>query len=125
MLWNRQYRVKFPDLNLEFANTLRITFDITKDLSKETNKGKLVIYNLSDDTRKKIEVPDTKVEIYAGYKDNGGPVRLFVGSVISSSTKDDGKDAATELSLSDGQKAIRDTAFSLSFGPGTPGNTII
>ena len=75
MLWNRQYRVKFPDLNLEFANTLRITFDITKDLSKETNKGKLVIYNLSDDTRKKIEVPDTKVEIYAGYKDNGGPVR--------------------------------------------------
>ena len=91
MLWNRQYRVKFPDLNLEFANTLRISFDVTKDLSKETNKGKLVIYNLSDDTRKKIEVPDTKVEIYAGYKDNGGPVRLFVGSVISSSTKDDGR----------------------------------
>lgn len=125
MLWNRQYRVKFPDLNLEFANTLRISFDITKDLSKETNKGKLVLYNLSDATRQKIEVPDTKVEIYAGYKDNGGPVRLFVGSVISSSTKDDGKDVATELSLSDGQKAIRDTAFSLSFGPNTPGNTIV
>ena len=125
MLWNRQYRVKFPDLNLEFANTLRISFDVTKDLSKETNKGKLTIYNLSEATRQKIEVPDTKVEIYAGYKDNGGPVKLFVGSVISSSTKDNGKDASTELQLSDGQTAIRDTAFSLSFAPGTPGNTII
>lgn len=125
MLWNRQYRLKFPDIGLEFANTLRVAFDITKDLSKQTNKGKIVIWNLSDDTRKKIVVPDTKVEFYAGYKDNGGAVRLFVGSVISAQTKDDGKDVTTELSLSDGQTAIRDTAFSLSFAPGTPGNTII
>ena len=125
MLWNRQYRVKFPDIGLEFANTLRISFDITKDLSKNTNKGKVTIWNLSDETRHKINVPDTKVEIYAGYKDNGGAVRLFVGSVISAQTKDDGKDVTTELTLSDGQTAIRDTAFSLSFAPGTPGNTII
>ena len=48
MLWNRQYRVKFPDIGLEFANTLRISFDITKDLSKNTNKGKVTIWNLSD-----------------------------------------------------------------------------
>lgn len=125
MLWNRQYRVKFPGIGLEFANTLRISFDITKDLSKNTNKGKLTIWNLSDETRHKINVPDTKVEIYAGYKDNGGAVRIFVGSVISAQTKDDGKDVTTELTLSDGQMAIRDTAFSLSFAPGTPGNTII
>lgn len=125
MLWNRQYRVKFPDIGLEFANTLRISFDITKDLSKNTNKGKLTIWNLSDETRHKINVPDTKVEIYAGYKDNGGAVRLFVGSIISAQTKDDGKDVTTELTLSDGQTAIRDTAFSLSFAPGTPGNTIV
>lgn len=125
MLWNRQYRLKFPDLGLEFANTLRVSFDITKDLSKQTNKGKITIWNLSDETRHKIVVPDTKVEFYAGYKDNGGAVRMFVGSVIHGITKDDGKDAQTELDLSDGQTAIRDTAFSLSFGPGTPGNTVI
>lgn len=125
MLWNRQYRLKFPDIGLEFANTLRISFDITKDLSKQTNKGRITIWNLSDETRKKIVVPDTKVEFYAGYKDNGGAVRMFVGSVIHGVTKDDGKDEQTELILSDGQTSIRDTAFSLSFGPGTPGNTII
>lgn len=125
MLWNRQYRVKFTGLGLEFANTLRISFDLTRDLSKQTNKGKLTIWNLSDETRHKINVPDTKVEIYAGYKDNGGAIRMFVGTVISAETKDDGKDVTTELTLSDGQTAIRDTAFSLSFAPGTPGNTII
>ena len=46
MLWNRQYRLKFPDIGLEVANTLRVAFDITKELSKQTNKGKIVIWNL-------------------------------------------------------------------------------
>lgn len=124
-LWNRQYRVKFPDLKLEYANTLRMSFEVDKDLTKETNKSKLTLYNLSDATRKQIEAADTKVEIYAGYKDNTGPVRLFVGTVISGKTTDDGKDVSTELTLSDGQVPLRDTAFSLSFAPGTAGNTIL
>lgn len=124
-LWNRQYRVKFPELNLEYANTLRINFEVDKDLTKETNKSKLTLCNLSETSRKNIEVADRQVEIYAGYKDNTGPVRIFVGTVVSSKTTDDGKDVSTELTLSDGQVAIRDTIFSLSFAPGTPGNAIL
>ncbi len=124
-LWNRQYRVKFPELKIEYANTLRITFDVEKDLTKETNKSKLTLYNLSETSRKNIEVADRQVEIYAGYKDNAGPVRIFVGTVISSKTTDDGKDVSTELTLSDGQVPLRDTFFSLSFAPGVAGNTIL
>lgn len=124
-LWKRQYRVKFPELKLEYANTLRISFDVTKDITKETNKSKLTLFNLSDESRQKIEIADRKVEIYAGYKDNGGAVRLFVGTVVSSSTKNDGTTTSTELSLSDGQGPIRDTAFTLSFAPGTPVDTVV
>lgn len=124
-LWKRQYRVRFPTLDLEFANTLRIMFDASKDLTEETNKSELKLYNLSYQTRSKIQVADMKVEIYAGYEKNGGPVRIFTGSVIEAQTKDEGKDTITELRLSDGSTSLRDSVFSLSYAPGTPGNRII
>ena len=64
--WKQVYRIVFPKLNITFENNLHIGFQIDKDTTKESNKAKLEIYNLSDATRKKIEVPDTEVEIYAG-----------------------------------------------------------
>lgn len=124
-LWHRQYKVIFPEINLEYANTLRVQFSVEKDLTKETNKSSLSLYNLSENSRNKIEVADRKVEIWAGYKDNTGPVRLFVGTVTQSETKENDKDVETKLTLSDGQVAIRDTAFSLSFAPGTSGNKVL
>nr|DAY57438.1 MAG TPA: tail protein [Caudoviricetes sp.] len=124
-LWHRQYKVVFPDIGIEYANTLRITFEVEKDLTKETNKSKLSIFNLAPGWQKKLEVADLKVEIWAGYKDNTGPVRIFTGTVISAQTKPNGNNVETELTLSDGQVAIRDTAFTLSFAPGTAGNTIL
>lgn len=102
MQWNRQYKIKFPEINREYANTLKIAFEVNKDSTKETNKSTLTIWNLSDESRNQIEVADRKVEIWAGYKDNSGPVRMFVGSVIEVETSDDGKDVTTKLTLSDG-----------------------
>ena len=64
--WKQVYKINFPKLNVTFENNLHIGFQIDKDTTKESNKAKLEIYNLSDATRKKIEVPDTEVEIYAG-----------------------------------------------------------
>lgn len=66
--WKQVYKINFPKLNITFENNLHIGFQIDKDTTKESNKAKLEIYNLSDATRKKIEVPDTEVEIYAGYE---------------------------------------------------------
>lgn len=124
-LWNRQYRLNFPEIKLEYANTLKIAFNVDKDLTRESNKCKVSIWNLSDESRKKIEKEDVKVELYAGYKDNSGPVRMFIGSVITSQSRDTGKDIITELTLSDGQVAIRDSIFSISFAPETDGRRII
>lgn len=125
MQWNRQYKIKFPEINREYANTLKIAFEVNKDSTKETNKSTLTIWNLSDESRNQIEVADRKVEIWAGYKDNSGPVRMFVGSVIEVETSADGKDVTTKLTLSDGQVAIRDSVVSVSFAPGVGGETVV
>lgn len=128
--WKREYRVVFPDINLEYNNLqncegLKVSFDISKDLTQDTNKCSLKIYNLTAESRKKIEVADLVVEVYAGYRDNGNPKKIFRGSVVSGVSESDGTDVVTELKLSDGQTAVRDSWFAISFPPGTSGNTIL
>ena len=123
--WKQVYRIVFPKLNITFENNLHIGFSVDKDTTKESNKAKLEIYNLSDATRKKIEVPDTEVEIYAGYEKAGGAILAFKGSVTYGFTRDAGTDCITTLDLADGTKAMRDSYCSLSYAPGTSAKTII
>ena len=123
--WKQVYRIVFPKLNITFENNLHIGFQIDKDTTKESNKAKLEIYNLSDATRKKIEVPDTEVEIYAGYEKAGGAILAFKGTVTYGFTRDAGTDCITTLDLADGTKAMRDSYCSLSYAPGTSAKTII
>ena len=123
--WKQVYRIVFPKLNITFENNLHIGFQIDKDTTMESNKAKLEIYNLSDATRKKIEVPDTEVEIYAGYEKAGGAILAFKGSVTYGFTRDAGTDCITTLDLADGTKAMRDSYCSLSYAPGTSAKTII
>lgn len=123
--WKQVYRIVFPKLNITFENNLHIGFQIDKDTTKESNKAKLEIYNLSDATRKKIEVPDTEVEIYAGYERAGGAILAFKGTVTYGFTRDAGTDCITTLDLADGTVALRDSYCSLSYAPGTSAKTII
>ena len=128
--WHREYRLVFPDINLEFNNLdnkegLHLAFDVQKDLTQETNKVKFTIWNLKDETRQKIEKQDLKVDLYAGYRDNDGACRIFSGSVIRTVTTDEGKDVKTEIQASDGQVAVRDSVFALSYTPGTAGGIIV
>ena len=123
--WKQVYKINFPKLNITFENNLHIGFQIDKDTTKESNKAKLEIYNLSDATRKKIEVPDTEVEIYAGYERAGGAILAFKGTVTYGFTRDAGTDCITTLDLADGTVALRDSYCSLSYAPGTSAKTII
>ena len=128
-LWKRIYSVRFPDLGFSFSNEesegLKVAFEITKDLTQETNKTVLKIWNLTNDTRAKIEKADTLLEIYAGYKENGGAVKIFRGTVILAQTTDEGKDVLTELRLADGEIALRDSVVSVSFEPNADAKKII
>lgn len=121
--WKQTYKVNFPKLNKSFENNLKIVFSIEKDTTKESNKSKLEIYNLSESSRKAIEVADNEVEIYAGYED--GAVLCFRGTVTYGYTKDSGTECITSLDLADGTVALRDSYCSLSYAPGTSAKTII
>lgn len=121
--WKQTYRINFPKLNKSFENNLKINFSIEKDTTKESNKSKLEIYNLSESSRKAIEVADNEVEIYAGYED--GAVLCFRGTVTYGYTKDSGTECITSLDLADGTVALRDSYCSLSYAPNTSAKTII
>lgn len=121
--WKQAYRINFPKLNKSFENNLKINFQIEKDTTKESNKAKLEIYNLSESSRKAIEVADNEVEIYAGYED--GAVLCFRGTVTYGYTKDSGTECITSLDLADGTVALRDSYCSLSYAPNTSAKTII
>lgn len=123
-LFKRVYKLRFPDLQLEF-DELRISFEIDKDLSQETNKSKIKLYNLSPQTRRQLETPDINCRLEVGYEQNEGLKLIFVGSVARVKNQDTGTDAITELTLADGQVAIRDSVFSLSYAPGTDGRVIL
>lgn len=105
--------------------SLRITFDIDKDLTQQTNKCQVSIYNLSEATRKKLEVDDLICELQVGYAEDIGLRRIFLGAVTYSTTRREGPDKITDLELSDGQIAIRDTVVSLGYSAGISGATII
>ena len=128
-LWNNVYRVVFPELGFELNNIdvegLKISFTVEKDLTQNTNKTKLMMWNLKKDTRAKIEKPDVKIELYAGYRDNGGALKIFSGTVVMGRSKDEGSDMVTELFLADGRVELRDCVLSLSYPPGTSAGDII
>lgn len=108
-------------------NAIKVTFDIDKDTTKKTNKSKITIYNLSDDTLDKLEKSDLVVELWAGYHLEQGLKRIFLGYAIEINTKmeNDGKDVVIEIQACDGQVALRDSIISVGYPIGTSTKTII
>lgn len=104
---------------------LNISFDIDKDLTQQTNKCRVEVYNLSDSTAKKIERDDIVCILEVGYSEDVGLRRIFVGEVVGAWTRLSGSDKITTLELSDGQKAIRDSLVSLSYAPGVNRRKVI
>jgi len=103
---------------------LKITFDIDKDLTQHTNKSNVKVYNLASATRAKMERPDSICILEVGYSEDVGLRRIFCGAIIQSWTSNDGPDAVTELTLSDGQVAIRDSVLSVGYSVGVNGSKI-
>ena len=97
---------------------LNIAFNIDKDLTNETNKCSIQLYNISDETEKKIERDDSVCTLSVGYAEDIGIRRIFVGEVTSAWSHQDGPDYVIELELGDGQVAIRDTTVNLGYEKG-------
>ncbi len=106
-------------------NALNIAFDIDKDLTKQTNKCSLQVFNLSEKTAKVFERDDSICILEAGYSEDIGLRRIFVGAVLKAWSYKKGADKITELELSDGQIAIRDCVVSLSYAENVSGQKVI
>ncbi|WP_066733532.1 phage protein [Cupriavidus sp. D384] len=126
--FDRTYRLligKPGQRGIEILPPLRLTFDIDKDASEQTNQHRLRIYNLRPDTRRGIEVPDVHCTLHAGYVEEGGPLLLAAGAVTDAWTFRDGPDVVTELELRDGYVEVRDTAVSIGYGAGASAHRIV
>lgn len=98
-----------------FSNGLNISFSIGKDLSQQTNKATITIYNLSEATAKKVERDDAIIELSVGYSEDNGLKRIFIGYITEVKTSWKSGERITEISASDGQIAIRNCVVSLSY----------
>lgn len=128
MLFDRVYRLlvgkKGQSQGLEITE-LRIQFDIEKTAKKNPNKSSIKIYNLKKETRAELEKPDTRCVLYAGYKDDAGPILIFQGAVTFAWSKFELPDVITELELGDGATEIRDTTISVGYGKGVKSTQIL
>src|SRR4030065_2432693 len=65
-------------------NDFRISFNIKKTYTSDKNTCQLTIYNLSNETRNKLNEIGALVTVYAGYNE---PEIIFVGDIYYTSTK--------------------------------------
>ena len=128
MLFDRVYRLlvgqKGQSKGLEISE-LRIQFDIEKSAKKNPNKSSIKIYNLTKATRTELEKPNVRCVLYAGYKDQDGPLLIFQGDVTFAWTQFDLPNVITEFELGDGAAAIRDTTISVGYDKGVNSKQIL
>lgn len=126
--FNRVYRLQVGragSQGFEITAPFRIQFEIAKDAGEQPNAHKIRIYNLAPATRNRIEQPDLRCLLYAGYAEEDGAILIAAGSITAAHTRFDGSDVVTELEVHDGYVEIRDTAVSLGYGPGVSATAII
>jgi hypothetical protein len=104
---------------------LRINFSIEKTSTETLNNSKIKIYNLSENTRKQVEIANNAVILKAGYSMDGGPKTIFVGIIRRSLTVKEGQDWITEIELDDGLLSYRDSKDSIAFDKGASGLAVL
>lgn len=109
----------------EVVPPLRITFEVQKDTDEDPNFHTVRVYNLTHDRRREFEEKDLRLRLYAGYRDEDGPVLCAAGTIVDAYSYHDGPEVVTELRVADGYAEIRDTAVSLGYSAGVSSATIL
>jgi hypothetical protein len=128
MLFDRVYRLligKSGEQTGVEITQLRVSFDIKKSTKKNPNKCKVTVWNLTQATRERFEQPNTRIVLYAGYKEDAGPLLIFQGGVTHAYLSIEGPDYQTILELGDGSQEIRDSVISVGYDRGVESKTIL
>ena len=116
ILFNRKAKAFFnlPDRQI-FAEGLRMSFEFTKSISEDANRGLFRVYNLSRNTRSLVETA-VRAGIEAGYQDLSKSVE---GAVTAfSHEKTEQGDTITQIEIMDGVDQNQ-TEINETFAPGT------
>jgi len=94
---------------------LRLSFDVTRTLAIEPNKGAIQVWNLSESSRTKVQtISPLFVSLLAGYSSNVS--KIFEGDVSRVWTERDGPDLITKFEAGDAELAYQTARIADSFG---------
>jgi hypothetical protein len=124
-LLNRQFALAVGTLGVASSRpdaagvhpTLQIAFSVEKGTDPSPNGCELSIYNLSKDSRAKVETAQQPVALSVGY--GSTLFRLFTGDVQYASSTRQGADWVTTVHLQDGANGYRNSRINISLAAGT------
>jgi len=121
-LFDRAYKVQVDTL---IVSQLQVQFEVKRSLSAKTaNSAEVKLFNLSEDTRKRLQgMKDVFVTVEAGYAD--GTSVIFRGQLHEAFSTRDGNDWITSVSSADAAKARKKQRIQKSFPAGTKVAAII
>lgn len=102
---------------------LTIRFEIGKTLLGYPARGRIEIFNLSDENRQKITQRYTSVELYGGYV--GASALLFRGNITNYYKDQNGPTGIFTLIVKSSTAAWEESTFTRTYIAGTPPATII
>jgi len=103
---------------------LQVRFEVNKTSNekKSKNSATIEIYNLSPEQIKTLETPYLVADLSAGYFGQWDEIsqiqRLFVGEVVTVTTRKNGPDVVTQLNLGEGYLELNHSVLSKLVSPG-------
>lgn len=119
-LFLRNWRLQ---IDQQIFDGLRVSFNIVRDLDPDPNPAEVSIYNLSAESRSKVQTAGAAVILEAGYGDD--IEQLYSGDVRRANHVKEGADWVTQITLGDGDTKYRTTRANLGFSKGTSILTVI
>lgn len=95
---------------------LRIAFDVRKSLQSASNKARVQVWNLAEETRGAIRERHDALEIEAGYE--GLSELLYAGEILHAAHPRSGPDVVTSLECGDGAESFRSAQLAKTFRRG-------
>lgn len=119
-LFDRQCTLSVDDQTFE---GFRVSFKVKKGLAKEPNTAEILISNLAEATRSKLQKKGARVILQAGYKDNTQVI--FIGDLRSGTQVRQGATWISKLECGDGEEKFRRARISESFAAGVKAKDVI
>jgi hypothetical protein len=88
---------------------------VTKSVKNQDIVAKVDIYNLSKETSKTIRTDDATIELWAGYSENAGLIKIGEGDIFYATTVKDKTNTITRIVCKDGLKVHNNSPLSFSY----------